>query len=913
MSGGSGLPDGLRRVFRIGIAGGDADREVDRELAFHLERTVEELEAAGWTEEEARREARRRFGDEGRYRRELHRLARGRDRRVRALDRARGVGWTLRDAIRGVWRAPALAVAVVAVMSLGVGANATMFGILDRVFLRPPAHIEDAGGVRRLFVHRRAFNGRMITESYHTYPDYLDWRDLEVFDGTAAYSQRVLTVGHGTAAERREVTLATGGFFDLLGVRPALGRFFTPVEDRIGGERLAVLGHGYWRSRHGADPDVLGTAIDVGDATYTVVGVAPPGFTGVELLPVDIWLPFHVAGEVEEGGTGWLDSRGWYWFQAVARLAEGVSVREAETAATTVHRVGRVGSASVTRESLSGDDGYDPEAEVRLASLVLARTARASDEAKVVPWLMGVAVLVLLLTCANVANLLLARSIQRRRETAVRLALGTSRGRLVGAVVAESVVLAAVGGIAAVALAVWGGDIVRAFLLPDIAWSEAATPLRVVLFSAGVAVAAGLFAGLVPAVRSTRPDVAEALKGQGRGAVRGRSPLRSGLLIFQAAVSVLLLVGTSLFVLSLGRARGVDLGYDPEPVLVTRIEPEGGYPGAERMVRLYRDARARVAAIPGVQAVAVATTMPFRNSRGIGDDLRVPGLDSLPRTPAGGAYINAVTGDYFDAMGLSILRGRGISDADDAETAPPVAVVNRTMAELVWPDRDPIGQCLVIRDGPCTSVVGIVEDSRRFGLVEEASMKYYVPLAHAPYPWPPSRLLIETPDPAALAPTVQRGLVASLPGVRLVTTQPFTDVVSPEYRSWRLGATLFGAFGLLALLVAALGLYSVLAFDVARRRPELGVRSALGAGRGRLVRRVLADGLRLAGIGILVGLAATVAAAPRIEPLLFRVEPLDPAVLLGVAGVIGVVAALASCVPAWRATRVDPKEALRAE
>lgn len=899
---GGWLPDGLHRVLRIGLAGGDADRDVDRELEHHFERTVEDLVASGMTEADARAEAHRRFGDEGRYRRELHRLARGRDRRWRMVERMRRAAWAFLEAFRGVRRAPALALAVVLIMSLGVGANATMFGIMDRVFLRPPAHVEDADQVRRIFIHRQGFNGRMVTGSYHSYPDYADWRELEVFASTGAFSPRELTVGHGPAAERRNVTLATGGFFGLLGVEPALGRFFQPSEDRLGGDRVAVLGHGYWRSRFGGDPSVLGTTLDVGAATYTVVGVTPPGFTGVELRGVDIWLPFHVAGEVEEGGSEWTDSRNWYWFQAIARLADGATPAAAEAAATTVHRVGR-----------ADDEDYDPDAEVQLASLILARTAQATDEARVVPWLMGVALLVLLLTCANVANLLLARAVQRRRETAVRLALGTSRGRLIGTVMAESVILAVLGGGAAVALAFWGGDLLRAFLLPDIAWSEPATPTRVVLFSAAVAVGAGLLAGLIPAVRYGRPDVAEALKGQGRGSSPGRSRLRTGLLVFQAAVSVVLLVGTSLFVVSLDRARDLDLGYDPRHVLFVRIEPEGGYPGGERMVQIYREALDRTVSMPGVESAALATVAPFRNSRGIGDDLRVPGLDSLPRTPAGGAYINAVTGAFFETMGLAVLRGRGLTDADDAATAPPVAVVNQTMAELVWPDRDPIGRCLVIRDGPCTSVVGIVEDSRRFDIVEDASMKYYVPLARAPYPWPPSRLMVRTSQPETLAPALQRTLVASLSGVRLVTAEPFARVVGPQYRSWQLGATLFGAFGLLALLVAAVGLYSVLAFDMARRRRELGVRVALGAGRRRILGNVLGAGLRVTGLGIVLGLAGVALAARWIEVLLFRVSPYDPVILGGVAAAMLVVATAASAVPALRATRVDPREALQAE
>ena len=895
--------DGVRRVFRLGIGGGDADREVERELAHHFEATVEELMARGRSASEARIEAGRRFGDERRYRRELRRLARGRDRRERAGWRLGAGGRAVADALRGIARAPGLSLAVVLVIGLGVGVNATMFGMLDRLFLRAPEHVEAADEVRRLFVTRRGSNGDIFTARYHTYPDYRDWKDLEAFSSVAAFSNRSLTVGQGEEAGSRPVTLATHELLSLLGARTALGRWFSAEDDAFGAEKVAVLGHSFWRGRFGGDEGVLGRAVDVGGASYTVVGVAPPGFTGVGLEPVDVWLPFHAAGEVEEGGREWVESRGWYWFEVVGRLAPGVPPEAANEAATVAHRRGR-----------SEQESYDAEARVTAEPLLLARTSLASEEARVVPWLTGVAAMVLLLTCANVANLLLARGVQRRRDAAVRLALGAGRGRLIGAGVLEAVLLALMGGAAAWLLAILAGDLLRAFLLPDVGWTEGGDRGRILLFSAALAAIAGLLAGIVPAVRGTRPELVTAdLKGGGRGSTRGRSRLRGGLTVFQAAVSVVLLVGTGLFMLSLRNARDVDLGFEPDRVLAVRLQPAGPYPGGEEMTRLYREARDAVRGLAGVESASILTSTPFRSSRGIGDDLRVPGLDSLPRTRAGGAYIHAVSGDYTETMGVNVVRGRGITEGDDAATAPPVALVNRTMAGLVWPGADPLGQCLILRDGPCTTVVGVVEDARRFALEEDEAMQYYIPLAHMPYPWPPSHLMIRTPRPAALAGPVQRTLRDALPSVRLVTTEPYAQSIAPEYRAWRLGTTLFGAFGGLALLVAALGLYSVLAFDVSQRRVELGVRGALGADRTRLVRMVLRDGLRLTLLGVAAGLVVAVIAARWVEPLLFHVPPRPPALLTGVAVAMLAVAALASGIPALRAARVPPAEALQPE
>ncbi|HUG41787.1 MAG TPA: ADOP family duplicated permease [Longimicrobiales bacterium] len=895
--------EGIRRVFRLGIGGGDADREVERELAHHFESTLEELRSRGYGEAEARAEARRRFGDERRYGRELRRLARGRDRRARGAEALSGVGRTVRDAGRSLGRTPAVSLAVVAIMALGVGANAAMFGVLDRLFLRPPLHVEAPDEVRRVFVHvQRSTTGEVEAQTYHPYPDYQDWAGLEVFASTAAYYAGELTAGHGEGAERIPVTLATASFFPTVGVAPVLGRFFDEADDHFGAEPVAVLGHAYWRSRYGGRADALGEVIDVGDESYTVIGVAPPAFTGVELERVDVWLPLHRAGMVEEGGTEWVDSRNWYWLQAVARLAPGVAPAAAEAAATMAHRRAR---AETPR--------YDPEARVELASLLLARTGEATREARVVPWLMGVAVMVLLLTCANVANLLLARGMRRRRETAVRLALGMSRRRVVGTVVAESVVLALLGGAAAVVVAVWGGDIFRSLLLPDIGWENRSDGLRVAVFSGGIALAAGVLAGFVPALRSGRNGTAEALKASGRSVTRGRSRVRGALLVFQAAVSVVLLVGTGLFVFSLKAARGVDLGFDAAAVLLVRLEPEGGYPGGDVMTTLYREGRRALAGVPGVESTAITTTIPFQNSRSIGEDLRVPGLDSLPRTRAGGAYIHTVTGDFFETAGLRIVRGRGLTDGDDNESAPRVAVVNRTMAELVWPDGDALGGCLIVADAPCATVVGIVEDHHRFALEEDESMHYYLPLARAPFPWPPRGIMVRARSPEALAAAVRERLRAELPSVRLVSARPYREVLDPQYRSWELGASLFGAFGVLALLVASLGLYSVLAFEVAERRPEMGVRAALGATRTRIVAFVMADGLRLAGLGVALGLLAAVLGAGWTESLLFGVSPRDPRVLAGVAILALGVSAAASGLPAWRATRVDPNEVLRAE
>lgn len=892
--------EGLRRVFRIGLIGGDVDREIQRELDFHREETVAELVALGMDEGAAREEAERRFGDMRRYRRELRRLDRGREKREQLADGVRVVVESTAEALRGVGRAPGLAAAVIVVMALGLGVNGTMFSLLDRVFLSPPSYVKDAGSVRRLVMTRpNRSTAEAVSQATLAYPDLGDFRRVQGFSAVAGYSSETLTLGHGGDAERVHAVLATASFFPLLGVRPLLGRFYGPADDDFGAPLVAVLGETLWRTRFAGDASVLGRTIDVGEGRYTVVGVAPRGFTGADLERVDVWLPFRPAGELENGGRDWVDTRHWYWFKAIGRLAPGVTAEAATAQATAALRAGR-----------GTDTGWD-KVRARLEPLEYGRTSGAPGEVKLAPWLMGVALIVLLIACANVANLLLARGLRRRRETAVRLALGVSRTRLVAVLVLESTFLALLGGLAAVLLATWGGSVLRALLLPDLAWQPSPADPRLLAFIGAFALLAGLVAGLLPAVQATRPRLMETLKAGGRGAARGRSRLRAGLLVAQAALSVVLLVGTGLFVRSLASARGVDLGFDPGPVLLVRMQPEGGYPGGAAMVSFYRRALDRLSRLGGVQASAIATTIPFQNARAV--DIRRPGEDSLPRD-LGTMYVNAVTPGFFDAIGMDIVQGRGFTRADDAESAPPVAVVSQLMAHRLWPDRDPIGQCFIIEKEGCTTVVGVVRDSRRFDLVEPADGKYYLPLSRMPFTWPPRAILLRAGHaPERLAGAVQRELRAALPDLRLSTAQPFRDVVDPKYRAWSLGATLFAVFGLLALAVAAVGLYSLLAFTVAERTAELGVRSALGADRGRIVRQVLLDGLRVTAVGIAIGLVAAAAAGPWIRALLFRTSPFDPAVMGAVAGVMLAVAAAAAGLPAWRASRVDPADALRAE
>lgn len=903
------LPDGVRRLFRIGSVSSRVEREIDEEIEHHFDAAVRGHVRRGLDEEEARRRARAEFGDEKAYRRTLKTIDHGRVRMRERREWSDGLARTFASAWRSVRRSPAFTVSVVSILALGIGANAVMYGVVDRLLLSPPQHVQDADDVRLLHVRRIGFNGDVFTGSTITYPDVRDFEGVGAFASVAGYTEpRGMTVGRGEHATRARVAAAGAELFPLLGVEPFRGRFFQADEDRRGASPTAVLAQEYWEREMGSDPDAIGRVLDVGQGSYTVVGIAPPGFTGATLEPVDIWLPLLVSQHIESGDA-WMESRVWYWLHSVARLAPSASVEAAEAEATGAHRAGRA--------EMIAEGDYDPGAEVLVAPVIAARGPSASAESQVARWLAGVSLVVLLVACFNVANLLLARAVRRRRETAVRLTLGVGRGRLLLDTVVESLVLAGLGAVTAVLVARFMGDAVHQALLPDVAFTDTGIGPRLVFFTAAATVVVGLVTGFIPALQSLRTELGECLRSAGRTVSAGGSRTRVALLVAQAALSVVLLVGAGLFVRSLHRAQSLDLGFDAERLAVVSLEWNETLPTDER-TRVYRSVQERVRRLPEVRAAALSYTVPFRSSVSLGQP-RVPGLDSIPRHHNGGPYVNKVGADYFEVMGLTVVEGRGIETADDGEGAPPVAVVSQSMARAIWPDGSALGRCMILGDegeAPCTEVVGVVENHRRQELVEDdPHFLYYVNQSHPEFRGPPQALMVQVAgtDPRSSLDGIRDEARSTSGLIRFVNADVMSDFIAPQMRSWKLGASMFSVFGLLALVVAAWGLYSTLAFDVALRTHELGIRSALGADRSRIVGMILRRALWLVGIGTVVGLLVAAAAADFIQPVLFRVSGRDPAIYSAVLATLMVVAAVAGSVPAWRATRVDAREALQAD
>lgn len=822
---------------------------------------------------------------------------------------------SVRHAARATLRSPALSLGIVLSFALGIGANATMFEVIDRLLLRPPAHVVDAGRVKRLMINRVTPETKTrATTDILSYPDYVDFTRAHSFSSVAAVNNRKITVGHGVDAHRYDASLVTGGFFSLLGVKPQLGRFFGAAEDRPGAAGVAVIGYQSWQRDFGGDPQAIGKTLDFGHGPYIIIGVAPEGFTGIDLKAVDVWLPLRTANSQMWRPAQWVNNRHMNWLRAIARLAPGVPALTAGAEATLLQRQGR-------REQI-GEQSYDPNTRIIAAPLITARGPLASSESKVAQWLAGISLLVLLIACANVANLLLARAVRQRRETGIRLALGSSRARVVGHALTESILLAALGGVAALLFAHVGENLLRTFLLPNIVWSEPGIMLRVGGFITVLTVLAGVAAGVIPAIQASQADVLETIKsGASRNTSGSASRARDALIVLQVALSVVLLVGAGLFVHSLHQANTVELGFDPSGVLI--ISPEFDHDtSAADMVRdaeFTRRALDRLKLLSGVQRASVDVSTPFWSS--FITTLKVPGLDSIPVLPSGPPFLHAIDPDYFDLLHLKLLRGRKLTQQDNRMGAQRVVVVNQLMARVLWPRKDAIGQCLMIYDDakkqvqpPCATVVGIVNTAELQSLSDPAPMQYYFAANAGIITSPWTELMVRTNDhPKTIIPAIRQALVRIDPALRFVQIESLQEQIDPQLSSWKLGATAFTAFGFVALIVAGIGLYSVLAFSVAQRTFEIGIRTALGATPRRLVRMILGEAARLIAIGVIIGLIAAVAVTPRVQSLLFEVSPHDPGTLVVVVCSVLLVSIVAAIVPARRAVLVDPSVALRSE
>jgi predicted permease len=895
---------GIRRFFSLALRRRDRiEREVDDELRAHLEHRVQQLIARGVSPDDAWEQARARFGvfDESTERLKQH--AHARERRMRWSEWIDVVAGDVKYALRQLRKAPGFSIAVALTLAFGIGANAAMFGIVDRLLLRAPDHVRDPERVVE-FVVSWDYKGMPLTQRsfpYFTYDVFR--RELKSVEHIAVQTYpSPVPLGRGENAQQLNGAQVSASFFPLTGVRPELGRFFAPDEDLPpNGQDVAVLGYGAWQRVFGGDRGIIGKTIELGRRPFTVIGVAPRGFTGLELEAVDVWVPITAAGNLRWlREPNWMTVRNATWMRMVARLKPGYTAAQLAAESTPLN---------IAYGETRWSDGVDRPVMTAPSILESNRSTRG-PVAKVAALLGGLSVIVLLIACANVANLLLSRSVRRRQELAIRLALGVSRGRLAAQLLVETLVLAVLGGVGACGVAWVGGSLARSMIFGDVVWADLPVDTRVLAYVAAATVASALVAGLAPALRGSRADLTVALKS---GAREGRSATdrtRTTILLAQSALSVVLLVVTGLFVRSLDAVYNVHLGMEPERVVLGRMNLGQAQYTPEQSYALFLDIAARLRAMPEFESVSLASTIAGNNS--FGYRVFVPGMDSLPQPRSGGPFFNAVDPYFFRTVGTRMLQGRTFTTAD-SRTAAPVAIINETMAKMIWPQGNAIGKCIRIGadTAPCATIVGVAERSRRQNWIEGETFQVMVPLDQMPNR---GRLLLARPRGAVDARAIVRVrqvMQTAAPGLPYAEVQPLVRLYDRELRPWKLGATMLGAFAGLALFLVALGLFATLSFAVAQRTREIGVRIALGARGTQVVTMIMRQGLLLVAVGAAVGVSVSLWGGRFVQPLLFETSPRDVLVFAASFGVLSLVAAVAIGLPAFRASRIDPIAALR--
>lgn len=888
---------GWAKQIRTLVRKESVEGDLEEEMAFHLEmETLKNLEA-GMTPEEARRAARLSFGGIERFKEEV------RDARwVRLLE---DLGADLRYASRSLLRRPGFTAAAVVTLALGIGGTTTIFGVVDAIFMRYPSGVDRGSEVVQMLVVRDEGNVQTPDGGPGSYPDFVALQRAPAFREVAAYlGPRRLDLGRGAEAEQVRASLVSHGFFSLLGVEPSRGRLFLPEEDGAAGTHpVAVISHGFWRSRMGGDPDVLGRELMLNGEALTIVGVAEPAFAGLSADPVDVWTPLAMAaplGATFQGETDWRSNRGMAGVSFLGRVAPGVAPEVAASEAE-----------AVLRHDYDAAAELDPTPGVLAISLIPGRGPTRSQAASLSIWLALVAGMVLVIAAANVANLLLAKSTARGRELAVRSSLGAGRGRLLRQHLTESLVLATLGAGAALLVAYWGGALVRQFPVPPTASDING---RVLAFTLAVSVLTGLLFGILPAVRASRVDPSDGLKDSKATTSVGRGRLRRGLIVLQVAMSLVLLVGAGLFVRSLQRVYAIDPGVDVDETMVVSMDlARAGVPAAERP-EVFREAAMRALSLSGVSGAAIVHFTPFAGmsmSTGFG----VPGRDTAEAAPS--AAINLAGPGYFETAGTAIVAGRGFGEQDRG-SSEQVVVVNRALAREIAADGDVVGMCLPIgaqvREGGCTRILGVAEDTRQRFLDAVVQPTAFFSWEQDPdrIPWGGPAVLVRLAPGSGVEPEQVRAAVQGLrPDLPYVSVRPLTELVSSEVLPYRLGATLFSLFAALALVLAAVGVYGVLAYFVSERTPEIGIRRSLGAPRRAVLELVVRQGMAPVVLGVALGLAVAFAGSTLLSSLLFGVDARDPLIFGAVATFLVIVSLAATLLPARRATRVDPMVALR--
>jgi predicted permease len=864
---------------------GDAvHREIDEEMRFHLDMRAEEYVRRGMSPEEARREAQKRFG------------------RLTGIKEmgydVRGGGWLetlwqdLRFGTRMLLKQPGFTLIAVLTLTLSIGANTAIFSVVNAVLLRQlpyadPTRLvmiwEDPGSNPRNFVNPRNF---------------ADWQvQNRSFDHVAAINIGNVNLTGDGEPERLISASVSATFFSILGVNAAHGRTLLPGEDQPGGASVVVISHSLWQRRFGSDPGLIGQSIELNGDPAIVVGVMPAGFH----FPgtAEIWRPLvFTPGQLES------NNRGSHFLSVVARLKPGVTVPQAQAEMEAIYNQLRqqYPSALTNWQPHVASLHEDTVGNVRQALLIL----------------LGAVGFVLLIACSNVANLTMARAAARQREIAIRAALGASRARLLRQMLTESLLLALLGGGLGVLLGAW---LVRLLVslnpgnLPRL--EEVRLDGYVLLFTTMLSLASGLIFGLVPALQSSKINLNEALKDAAvkTSAGRRQAKLRRAFVIAEIALSLVLLVGAGLLIKSFVRLGRAELGFNPANVLTLRVAlPGNRYAAPPRQTAFYQQVIERVKSLPGAQAASLISDPPVSGSMGLWQNgFHMEGKPLPPPGQGHFASLRWITPDYFKTLGIQLLRGRVLTEAD-VEGQPRIVVIDEAMARQFFPDEDPLGKRIVIywRDRIPREIVGVVGNVRQTSLAEDAGPHIYIPYSQTPLNY--ATLLVRTTgDPLSLAAAVKREVLAVDRDQPVYAVQTMEQIIDNSVAERRFQMTLLGLFAGVALMLAAMGIYGVMAYTVTQRTPEIGIRIALGAQGGDVLRLVIGQGMKLASGGILIGLLASLGLTQLMKTLLYGVSATDPLTFASIVVLLTFVAVLACWIPARRATKVDPLVALRHE
>jgi predicted permease len=912
--------------------GADVGSDVDEELRFHLEEKTRDLIARGLTPDAARAEAQRQFGDTAEVRELCQTLGVSRERTLARRDYWSGWTQDIRYAGRMLRKAPLVSAVAILSIALGIGANTAIFTLLDQILFRK-LPVPEPDRLVRVYTEGFYYGASIGTGRELSYPIYKDLRDRnQVFSGLFAmfpFTPAIHTGGRDETAEMIAGELVTGNYFRSLGIGAIRGRVIGEDDDRVrGGHSVAVISHAYWQRQFGGDPNIVGRALSVSNQPMTIIGVLEPGFDGLNLASATkVFVPLTMGGTIPS--TPGIPADGLRWLKTYARLKPGITPEQARASLTPLYRTLReqdLADVRFSRASATAKQRYLNENHVVIAGGAAGFTPLQAQMRRPLWVLMAIVAGVLLIACANVANLLLARGASRQREVALRLSLGATRGRIVRQLLVESLMLAAAGGVAGLLLATAGVRFLLRFMTdPDTVSPISATPdYSVLMFTGAIAMLTGLLFGIVPAFQSTKPALAPTLKDLAGSVVGGgHVRMRKALVVSQVALSLLLLIGAGLFLRSLNELMTLDLGFKREHLLTFGGDPTlAGYKG-QRVKQYATDLLAKVRATPGVEAAGFSrlgvlwggswtNSITVEGYQGKDDDRMYTRL-------------NAVSPGYFEAMGIPLLMGRDFTEADsrvwspgeardDADEGYRVAIVSEEFVKR-FITGNPIGRHFGLGNDPGTptkiEIVGVVKDSAYTWPGEERLQQAYFPFLESQDAGSAWFYVRTAQDPEAMLETMRRTMRELDPAVPPLQLRTVDAQVRRSLGNQRFMSSLSMVFSVLATLLAMVGLYGVMAYGVTRRTREIGVRMALGAVAPRVIWLIMREALTLIVIGVAIALPAAWWLSSLVRSELYGVTPTDPLTVIAAVAALAAVAMMAGMIPAMRAARIDPLQALR--